>query len=103
MNRTTAQTRAESNSKVNKNLREMQVLTILAECVELTAKQVARQMKEKGFIKEVDYNHARPRLTSLLEKREVCIIGKLLDRETNCKEVIYQITQKGRERINAKN
>ena len=103
MNRTTAQTRAEANSKVNKNLREMQVLTILAECVELTAKQVARQMKEKGFIKEVDYNHARPRLTSLLEKREVCIIGKSLDRETNCKEVIYQITSKGKERINAKN
>lgn len=103
MNRTTAQTRAEANSKVNKNLREIQVLTILAECAELTAKQVARQMKEKGFIKEVDYNHARPRLTSLLEKREVCIIGKSLDIETNCKEVIYQITLKGRERLNAKN
>ncbi len=56
-------------------------------------------MAYRSYTKEIDYNYARPRLTSLLEKREVCIIGKELDTETNCKEVVYQITQKGTDRL----
>lgn len=99
MNRTTAQTRAEANEKVDKTKREIQVLSILNEYSELTAKQVARYMAYRGYTKEIDYNHARPRLTKLLENREVCIVGKALDTETNCKEVVYQITNLGKERI----
>lgn len=56
-------------------------------------------MAYRGYTKDIDYNHARPRLTKLLEDRYVCIVGKELDRETNCKEVVYQITQKGIERL----
>ena len=56
-------------------------------------------MAYRGMTNEVDYNHARPRLTGLLEKRDVCIVGKELDAETRCKEVVYQITNKGRERL----
>lgn len=99
MNRTTTQTRAEANEKVDKIKREIQVLSILNEYTELTAKQIARYMAYRGYTKEIDYNHARPRLTKLLEKREVCIVGKELDRDTNCKEVVYQITNLGKERI----
>lgn len=99
MNEMSEETRREANEKVNKSKREIQVLQILTEYKELTAKQVARYMAYRGYTKEIDYNHARPRLTNLLEKRQVCIVGKELDTETNCKEVGYQITELGRERI----
>ncbi|GEM_PF-3637566 len=99
MNEMSEETRREANEKVNKSKREIQVLQILTEYKELTAKQVARYMAYRGYTKEIDYNHARPRLTNLLEKRQVCIVGKELDTETNCKEVVYQITELGRERI----
>ena len=99
MNEMSEETRREANEKVNKSKREIQVLLILTEYKELTAKQVARYMAYRGYTKAIDYNHARPRLTNLLEKRQVCIVGKELDTETNCKEVVYQITELGRERI----
>jgi len=100
MNEMSEETRREANEKVNKSKREIQVLQILTEYKELTAKQVARYMAYRGYTKEIDYNHARPRLTNLLEKRQVCIVGKELDTETNCKEVVYQITELGKERLN---
>ena len=99
MNTMCEETRREANEKVDKSTREKQALSILNEYEELTAKQVARHMAYRGYTKEIDYNHARPRLTKLLEKREVCIVGKELDRETNCKEVVYKITELGKERI----
>lgn len=99
MNKDCEETRREANEKVDKQTREIQVLTILALHEELTAKQVARYMAYREYTKEIDYNNARPRLTSLLEKREVCIVGKELDTETNCKEVVYKITAKGKERL----
>lgn len=95
----TEETRRYANEKVDKTTREMQVLSILSEYEELTAKQVARYMAYRGMTKDIDYNNARPRLTGLLEKRDVCIVGKALDADTNCKEVVYQITEKGRNRI----
>ncbi len=99
MNIECEETRREANEKVDKSKRELQVLSILKEYKELTAKQVARYMAYRSYTKEIDYNYARPRLTGLLEKREVCIVGKELDTETNCKEVVYQITQKGTDRL----
>ena len=100
MNEMSEETRREANEKVDKTKREIQVLQILSEYKELTAKQIARYMAYRNYTKEIDYNHARPRLTSLLEKRQVCIVGKALDLETHCKEVIYQITEQGKERLN---
>ena len=100
MNEMSEETRREANEKVDKTKREIQVLQILSEYKELTAKQIARYMSYRNYTKEIDYNHARPRLTSLLEKRQVCIVGKELDTETHCKEVIYQITELGKERLN---
>lgn len=100
MNEISEENRREANEKVDKSTREKQVLSILYDLGELTPKQVARYMAYRGNTNEIDYNHARPRLTGLLEKREVCIVGRELDQETNCKEGLYKITQKGIERIN---
>lgn len=52
-------------------------------------------MAYRGYTEEIDYNRARPRLTKLLENRDVCIVGRELDIETNCKEGVYKITEKG--------
>ncbi len=99
MNVISEENRREANEKVNKTKREIQVLKILKEDGELTPKQIARRMEYRGYTTEIDYNKARPRLTKLLEYRQVCIVGKELDIETNCKEAVYTITEKGKKRL----
>ena len=99
MNTMSEETRREANEKIDKDTREIQVLNILNDYEELTAKQIERYMAYRGYTNEVDYNNARPRLTHLLENREVCIVGKELDIQTNCKEVVYRITEKGKGRL----
>lgn len=99
MNVISEENRREANEKVDKTKREIQVLKILKEDGELTPKQIARRMAYRGYTTEIDYNKARPRLTKLLENREVCIVGKELDIETNCKEAVYVITEKGKRRV----
>lgn len=103
MNEICEETRREANEKVDKVTRELQILSILNDFEELTSKEVARIMAYRGMTKQVDYNNARPRLTNLLENREVCVVGKKLDRETNCKEAVYKITEKGRKRVELSN
>ncbi len=61
MNNMAEETRREANEKVDKSTREIQALSILNQYEELTAKQVARYMAYRGYTKEIDYNHARPR------------------------------------------
>lgn len=75
MSKETEETRREANDKVDKSTREKQVLQILSEYEELTAKQIARYMAYRNYAKEIDYNNARPRLTSLLEKKRSMYCG----------------------------
>lgn len=72
MNTTTLQTRRESNKKVNKRVREQQVLEILSDGIERTA-------------------NASPRLTDLLEQRKVIIVCKALDHITGKKVAVFKI------------
>lgn len=101
MNQISEENRREANEKVDKTKRELQVLKILYEYGELTPKQIARRMAYRGYTEEIDYNRARPRLTKLLENRDVSVVGRTLDVETNCKEGIYEITEKGINRVKA--
>ena len=87
----TKETRKESYEKVNKKLREQQVLAILSDGKERTAKQVAIEMKQRKFINDDDRNNASPRLTSLLEQRKVIVVGKELDGHTNKKVAVFKI------------
>lgn len=90
MNSITLETRAESNIAVDKKSRENQVLEILSDGIERTARQVAFEMCERGFINNAERNNASPRLTSLLEQRKVIVVGKELDRITGKKVAIYR-------------
>nr|DAI24486.1 MAG TPA: hypothetical protein [Caudoviricetes sp.] len=91
MNTTTIQTRRESNEKVNKKVREQQVLEILSDGIERTAREVAFEMCERGFTNTVERNNASPRLTDLLEQRKVIIVSKALDHITGKKVAVFKI------------
>lgn len=91
MNTTTIQTRRESNEKVNKKVREQQVLEILSDGIERTAREVASEMCERGFTNTVERNNASPRLTSLLEQRKVVIVSKALDTVTGKRVAVFKI------------
>lgn len=91
MNTTTMQTRRESLEKVNTNVREQQILEILSDGIERTAREVAFEMCERGFTNTVERNNASPRLTNLLEKRKVIIVGKTLDHTTGKRVAVYRI------------
>lgn len=93
MNTTTLQTRRESNKKVNKRVREQQVLEILSDGIERTAREVAFEMCERGFTNTVERNNASPRLTSLLEQRKVIIVGKALDTVTGKRVAVFKIAR----------
>lgn len=87
----TRETRNESYEKIDKKLREQQVLAILSDGKERTAKQVAIEMMKRKFINNDDRNNASPRLTSLLEQRKVIVVGKELDEHTNKKVAVFRI------------
>ena len=91
MNTTTMQTRRESLEKVNTNVREQQILEILSDGIERTAREIAEEMYLAGYTNTPDRNNASPRLTSLLDKRQVVIVGRKTDNITGKGVAIYRI------------
>lgn len=91
MNSITIETRRESNEKIDKKAREEQVLEILSDGQERTARQIAFEMQERGFINNAERNNASPRLSKLLEKRKVVIVGKEIDKITGKKVAVFRI------------
>ena len=74
--------RREANYRVDRNKRELQVLSILKLHCELTPSEIAEKMALRKYT--VDYNGfpkidvtiVRPRLTELLEKGKSVLLGK---------------------------
>lgn len=91
MNRECEETRREANEKVDKKARENQVLEILSDKQERTARQVAYEMMQRGFTNNAERNNASPRLTSLLEQRKVVVVGKEVDKITGKKVAVFKI------------
>ena len=91
MNSITLETRAESNRAIDKKARENQVLEILSDGIERTARQVAFEMFERGFTNDKERNNASARLTKQLEDRKVVVVGKALDKITGKKVAVYKI------------
>lgn len=93
MNIECEQTRREANEKVDKKARENQVLEILSDKQERTARQVAYEMMQRGFTNNAERNNASPRLTSLLEDRKVIVVGKEIDKITGKKVAVFKIAE----------
>lgn len=91
MNRECEETRREANEKVDKKARENQVLEILSDKQERTARQVAYEMMQRGFTNNAERNNASPRLTSLLEQRKVVVVGKEIDKITGKKVAVFKV------------
>lgn len=92
MNSIARETRKESYEKIDKKAREQQILEILSDGIERTAREIAFEMCERGFTNTVERNNASPRLTDLLEKRQVIIVGKAMDYTTGKKVSVYRIS-----------
>lgn len=69
------ETRAEANEKVDKQRRYMQILKTLGD-KEMTAKEIAVQMCNKGYIPTTERNFTAPRLSELQDRAVVEVIGK---------------------------
>ena len=87
---TTLETRHESNEKVNRKLRYLQILDILGD-KQMTAKEIAVEMQERGFTTNDDRNNAAPRLTELCKMGKVDVIGKKRCLYTDRKVTVYEV------------
>ena len=82
--------RAEAHEKVDKQRRYNQILSILRDGVELTADDIALQMYEKGYVEYPERNYAHPRLTELMYKGKVEVVGKEISTYTGRKVSVYR-------------
>lgn len=85
----TYETRHDSHEKVNKEKRYEQIKNILAD-KEMTAREIAVELYKRGYTNTTDRNCSAPRLTELVEKREVMIAGKKYDTETGRNVATYK-------------
>lgn len=69
--------------KVDKQRRYRQIREILSEHRELTAKEVATKMMEKGYVPTNERNWSAPRLTEMYQAGELALTGKKKDHATN--------------------
>ena len=85
----TIDTRSEANETVNKNLRYMQILEIL-HGAEMTAKEIAVEMRRKGYTPTDERNYAAPRLTELCRTGKVEPVGKKTCEYTGKTVAVYR-------------
>lgn len=72
----TFETRSEANETVDKKKRYRQILEILQGGKEMTAKEIAVEMCQRGYVPTPERNFAAPRLTELSIKGLVEPCGK---------------------------
>ena len=87
---TTFDTRAEAHEKVDKRKRYRQILEVL-DGNELTAKEVAEEMRKRGYIPTNERGFSAPRLTEMSEQGMVDVIGKKVCKWTGKKVAVYAV------------
>ena len=86
----TAKTRRESNKKVEREKRYAQVMSILKGRI-MTAKEVAIEMNLRGFAPTSERNFAAPRLTELVGRGLVEVVGKRKCQYSNKMVAMYKL------------
>lgn len=89
----TLETRGDSHEKVDKSKRYSQIIECLLECPQMTAKEIAVVMMQKGYIPTSERNFTAPRLTEMSQKGIVEPVGKKLCEYTGHKVAVYQLRQ----------
>ena len=85
----TLDTRADAEASVDKNKRYKQILEILGD-KEMTAKEIAVEMYNKGYTPSTERNFSQPRLNELMNKRIVEPIGKKKCKYTGRTVAVYK-------------
>ena len=93
---TTYETRAESNAKVDRQRRYSQILEILKDFARpMSAKQIAVEMKNRGYSASDDRNVAAPRLNELSKTGYVQPYGKAKCEYTKTMVTFYELRKEG--------
>ena len=85
----TLDTRADAEASVDKNKRYKQILEILGDN-EMTAKEIAVEMYNRGYTPSTERNFSQPRLNELMNKRIVEPIGKKKCKYTGRTVAVYK-------------
>jgi len=72
----TLETRSEANETVDKAKRYKQIIEILVGGKEMTAKEIAVEMCNRGYTPTTERNFSSPRITELLKNGVLDCIGK---------------------------
>lgn len=87
----TYDTRYEAYEIVDKEKRYNQIIEILWGGKEMTAKEIAVEMCNRGYIPTSERNFTAPRLTELSYKGIVDTIGKIKCQYTGKKVAVYKL------------
>ena len=85
----TLETRYESNEKVDRQKRYSQIIEILQEGKQMTAKEIAVEMYNRGYVPTNERNFSSPRLTELMQKGIVEQVGKHVCKYTGKKVAVF--------------
>lgn len=87
---TTMETRRESNNNVDRKKRYREILECLGND-KMTAKEVAVEMFDRGYIPSTERNFTAPRLTELCQNGQVDVIGKKKCQYTGKTVAVYEV------------
>lgn len=73
---TTLECRAEAEESVDKALRQKQVVEILERGGEMSAKEIAVEMMNRGYVPTSERNWSSPRITELCRKGIIEPVGR---------------------------
>lgn len=73
---TTLECRAEAEESINKALRQKQVIEILEQGGEMSAKEIAVEMMNRGYVPTSERNWSSPRITELCRKGIIEPVGR---------------------------
>lgn len=73
----TFETRGQANDSIDRKIRYQQIIEILKDNKEpMSAKEIAVEMRKRGYAPTSERNFASPRLTELLRNGTIDIFGK---------------------------
>ena len=90
----TLETRSEANETVDKKKRYKQIIEVLTGGKEMTAKEIAVEMCNRGYIPTSERNFTAPRLTELSKNGVVEPVGKQRCAYTGKTVCVYALLEK---------
>ena len=87
----TLETRSEANETIDKKKRYLQILEILQDGKEMTAKEIAVEMCQRGYVPTPERNFSAPRLTEMSIQGIVEPIGKRKCEYTGKTVALYKV------------